>query len=196
MLENNYYTPDFEKKLKKKVLRKIIVFVFALNMFIARFAGDFSQARNENVEQSSVSYSRSADTVYNTELPTVLSDDIQISESEKYDRLFGDAYNDVLGYADEILRRLRVMRYKGFYVKITPDTDLHRKDKDGNDIRCNGFTIEVFADESEKIEINVFSVAVNFELLKDSLEEAEKFAKNYIDCEEKEYRRIIDEFNE
>ncbi len=64
------------------------------------------------------------------------------------------------------------MKYKGFYVKITPDTDLHREDKDGNDIRCEGFTIEVFADESEKLEIDVFSVAVDFELLKDSLEEA------------------------
>ena len=77
------------------------------------------------------------------------------------------------------------MKYKGFYVKITPDTDLHREDKDGNDIRCEGFTIEVFADESEKLEIDVFSVAVDFELLKDSLEEAEQFAMDYIDCEEK-----------
>ena len=47
------------------------------------------------------------------------------------------------------------MKYKGFYVKITPDTDLHREDKDGDDIRCKGFTIEVFADESEKLEIDV-----------------------------------------
>ncbi|MDO4944164.1 MAG: hypothetical protein Q4E74_03070 [Ruminococcus sp.] len=88
------------------------------------------------------------------------------------------------------------MKYKGFYVKITPDTDLHREDTDGNDIRCKGFTIEVFVDESEKLEIDVFSVAVDFELLKDSFEEAEQFAKDYIDCEEKEYRRMIDEFNE
>lgn len=88
------------------------------------------------------------------------------------------------------------MRYKGFYVKITPDTDLHREDKDGNDIRCNGFTIEVFADESEKIEIDVFSAAVDFELLKNSIEEAKQFAKDYIDCEEKEYCRMIDEFDE
>lgn len=87
------------------------------------------------------------------------------------------------------------MKYKGFYVKITPDTDLHREDKDGNDIRCEGFTIEVFADESEKLEIDVFSVAVDFELLKDSLEEAEQFAMDYIDCEEKECCRMIDEFN-
>ena len=85
------------------------------------------------------------------------------------------------------------MKYNGFYVKISPDTDLHREYKDGNDIRCEGFTIEVFADESEKLEIDVFSVAVDFELLKDSLEEAEQFAMDYIDCEKKEYQRIIDE---
>ena len=57
------------------------------------------------------------------------------------------------------------MKYNGFYVKISPDTDLHREDKDGNDVRCNGFTVEVFADKSEKLEIDVFSAAVNFELL-------------------------------
>lgn len=84
------------------------------------------------------------------------------------------------------------MRYKGFYVKISPDTDLHREDKDGNDIRCNGFIVEVFADESEKLEIDVFSAAVDFELLEDSISEAEQFAKDYIDCEEKEYKRIMD----
>ena len=70
------------------------------------------------------------------------------------------------------------------------------KDKDGNDIRCNGFTIEVFADESEQLEIDIFSAAVDFELLENSLEEAEQFAKDYIDCEEKEYCRMIDEYNE
>ena len=88
------------------------------------------------------------------------------------------------------------MKYNGFYVKISPDTDLHREDKDGNYIRCKGFPIEVFADESEKLEIDVFSAAVDFELLEDSLEEVEQFAKDYIDCEEKEYRRMSDEFNE
>ena len=84
------------------------------------------------------------------------------------------------------------MRYKGFYVKITPDTDLHREDKDGKDICCNGFTIEVFADESEKLEIDIFSAAVDFELMNNSLEEAKQFVKDYIDCEEKEYRRVIE----
>ncbi len=28
------------------------------------------------------------------------------------------------------------MKYKGFHVKITPDSDLLREDKDGNDVRC------------------------------------------------------------
>lgn len=55
------------------------------------------------------------------------------------------------------------------------------------------FAIEVFADESEKLQIDVFSAAVDFELLKASLEEVEQFAKDYIDFEEKEYRRIINE---
>lgn len=77
------------------------------------------------------------------------------------------------------------MKYKRFYVKITPDTDLHREDKDGNDVQCNGFVIEVFADESERVQIDVFSAAVDFELMKNSLEEAEQFAKDYIDCEVK-----------
>lgn len=88
------------------------------------------------------------------------------------------------------------MKYKGFHVKITPDSDLLREDKDGNDVRCEGFTIEVFADESEQLEIDIFSATVDFELLENSFEEAEQFAKDYIDCEEKEYCRMIDEYNE
>lgn len=87
------------------------------------------------------------------------------------------------------------MKYNGFYVKISPATDLHREDKDGNDVRCNGFTVEVFADKSEKLEIDVFSAAVDFEIFENSLSEAEQFAKDYIDSEEKEYRRMINEFN-
>lgn len=48
-------------------------------------------------------------------------------------------------------------------------------------------------DESEEVGIDVFSAAVDFELLKNSIEEAVQFAKDYIDCEEKEYQRMIDE---
>ena len=86
------------------------------------------------------------------------------------------------------------MKYKGFFVKITPDKNLSREDENGEIVACEGFKIEVFSDESEKVEIDIFSTAVGFELLKNSIEEAEQFAKDNIDCEEKEYRRMIDEF--
>lgn len=48
----------------------------------------------------------------------------------------------------------------------------------------------------KSLRLMFFSAAVDFELLEDSLEEVEQFAKDYIDCEEKEYRRMSDEFNE
>ncbi|MCM1008232.1 MAG: hypothetical protein NC485_09945 [Ruminococcus flavefaciens] len=86
------------------------------------------------------------------------------------------------------------MKYKRFFVKITPNTDLSREDKNGEIVVSDGFTIEVFSDESEKLEVDVFSAAVDFELLKNSLEEAVQFAKDYIDSEEKEYCRMIDEY--
>lgn len=86
------------------------------------------------------------------------------------------------------------MKYKGFFVKITPAKRLSRENKNGEKVTCEGFTIEVFADESEKVEIDVFSAAVGFELLKNSIEEAEQFAKDYIDCEEKEYLRLIEDY--
>ena len=85
------------------------------------------------------------------------------------------------------------MKYKGFFVKITSDKNLSREDKNGKIIACEGFTIEVFSDESEKLEIDVFSAAVDFELLKNSLEEVIQFIKDYIDSEEKEYLRLIEE---
>lgn len=84
------------------------------------------------------------------------------------------------------------MRYKGIYVKITANGGLLRETKDGNDVHCNGFTIKVFADECETLEIGILSAAVGFELLENSIDEVEQFAKDYIDCEEKEYRRMID----
>ncbi len=87
------------------------------------------------------------------------------------------------------------MKYKGFFVKITPDKYLPRENDDGEIVACEGYRIEVFADKSEEVEIDVFSAAFNFELVKNSINEAEQFAKDYIDCEEKEYCRMLDEFN-
>ncbi|WP_410081582.1 hypothetical protein [Ruminococcus sp.] len=48
--------------------------------------------------------------------------------------------------------------------------------------------IQVFADETEQVEIYNFSAAVGFEILEDSLAEAEQFAKDFIDCENKIYQ--------
>ena len=87
------------------------------------------------------------------------------------------------------------MKYKGFFVKITPNNYLPRENEDGEVVACEGFRIEVFVDESEKVEIDIFSAAVDFELLKNSIDEVEQFTKDYIDCEEKEYQRMLDEFN-
>lgn len=87
------------------------------------------------------------------------------------------------------------MKYKGFFVKITPDNYLPRENEDGEIVACKGFRIEVFSDESEKVEIDIFSAAVDFELMKNSLDEVEQFAKDYIDSEEKEYCRMLEEFN-
>lgn len=46
-----------------------------------------------------------------------------------------------------------------------------------------------------KFEVDIFTAAVDFELLKNSIDEVEQFTKDYIDCEEKEYQRMLDEFN-
>ena len=86
------------------------------------------------------------------------------------------------------------MKYKGFFVKIIPDNYLPRETENGEIIAGEGFRIEVFTDESEKVEIDIFSAAFDFELIKNSIDEAELFAKDYIDCEEKEYQRMLDEF--
>lgn len=82
----------------------------------------------------------------------------------------------------------------GTFVSPGAVNTLLRENKNGRIIACNGFTIEVFSDESENVEIDVFSAAVDFELVKNSLAEVEQFAKDYIDCKEKEYQRMLDEF--
>lgn len=77
------------------------------------------------------------------------------------------------------------MRYKDFYVRITPDKYIPRVDKKGDKILCEGFLIQIFAYKNEQDEIDNFTVAVGFEILEDSLAEAEQLAKDFIDCEGK-----------
>ena len=85
------------------------------------------------------------------------------------------------------------MLYKGFYVKMTPAT-LTRTDKDGREVQCEGFTVEVFDSDAEKVEIDTFSIAVGYEILANDIHEAEQLVKDYIECEEKEYCRMMDEY--
>ena len=77
------------------------------------------------------------------------------------------------------------MRYKDFYVRITPDKYSPRVDKKGDKILCEGFLIQIFAYKNEQDEIDNFTAAVGFEILEDSLAEAEQLAKDFIDCEGK-----------
>ena len=79
------------------------------------------------------------------------------------------------------------MRYKDFYVRITPDKYIPRVDKKGDKILCEGFLIRIFAYKNEQDEIDNFTAAVGFEILENSFAEAEQFAKDFVDCEGKEY---------
>lgn len=87
------------------------------------------------------------------------------------------------------------MLYHGFYVKITPLENIQRERKDGSITDCNGFQIEIFSDKSEEVTVDVFTAAVGFEILKDSVSGAEQFAMDVIDSEEKEYMKMIQEFS-
>lgn len=77
------------------------------------------------------------------------------------------------------------MRYKDFYVRITPDKYIPRVDKKGDKILCEGFLIQIFAYKNEQDEIDNFTAAVGFEILEDSLAEAVQFAKDFVECEGK-----------
>ena len=83
------------------------------------------------------------------------------------------------------------MRYKDFYVRITPDNSIQRVDKKGNEVLCEGFLIQIFADKNEQVEIDNFTAAVGFEILEDSLAEAVQFAKDFVECEGKEYLKVV-----
>ena len=85
------------------------------------------------------------------------------------------------------------MRYKSFYIKINPVGNLIRQDKQGSDICCKGYEVEIF-DSEEKLKLDEILIAVGFEILKNDIYEAEQLIKDYIDCEEKEYVHMIDEY--
>ena len=70
------------------------------------------------------------------------------------------------------------MRYKDFYVRITPDKYIPRVDKKGNIILCEGFLIQIFADKNEQVEIDNYTPAVGSEIQEDREAEAVQIAKD------------------
>ncbi len=63
------------------------------------------------------------------------------------------------------------MTYRGFYVKISQES-VARVDKDGNEVQCKGFVIEIFENEKSTVPLDRITAAVDFELLEPSVEEA------------------------
>ena len=86
------------------------------------------------------------------------------------------------------------MNYKNLYIKLTPKT-LFRYDKNGISVPCAGFEIEVFNNQNEDVEIDVFTAAVGYEILENSRSEALQFAKDYITLQKKEYKSLLKEYN-
>lgn len=79
------------------------------------------------------------------------------------------------------------MRYKGIYIDITPEDHIIRSDSDGNDVVCRGFSFSVYTDEERTEKFDEFTAAVGYEILTDSMEEAEQFAKDVVSCEDKAF---------
>lgn len=60
---------------------------------------------------------------------------------------------------------------------------MRRTDTSGKQIDCNGFMIDMF------------TVVVSYEKLNNVLTEAKQLAEDYINMEEKELRRLADEYH-
>ena len=82
------------------------------------------------------------------------------------------------------------MKYRGMFVEITPENGIVREDLDGGAKVCPGYRYRVFSDTEMTDE---FCAAVGFELPDDSIENAELFAREYIDCE---LKKLAQENNE
>lgn len=79
------------------------------------------------------------------------------------------------------------MNYKNFEIRLT-EAKIPRQDRQGRTVECDGFTVEIFTQDSD-IPVNVFNAAVGYELLENSIDEAEQLVKDYIDVEEKKLRK-------
>ena len=80
------------------------------------------------------------------------------------------------------------MKYKGFFIDITPSDHIVRNDSNGNDVICKGYLFSVFTDEARAEKFDEFTAAVGYEILAEDISEAEQFAKDVVSCEDKAFR--------
>lgn len=83
------------------------------------------------------------------------------------------------------------MLYKGFYIRIVPSDNLCRENKLGEQLRCVGFEISIFSDTAMTHKLERFTAVVDYELLANDISEAEQLAMDYVDSEEKVFRKMI-----
>lgn len=84
------------------------------------------------------------------------------------------------------------MIYRGFYVTIR-SAQVNKEDDEGVFHLVEGFIVEIFADVEHLLLIDRFEAAANFELLENTVYEAEQLAKDYIGTEYEELRKLVDE---
>ena len=79
---------------------------------------------------------------------------------------------------------------KDYTVKIHSAL-LTRQDKIGKTMQCDGFRVEIFR-AKDGTKLDEFTAAVGFELLENSLAEAEQLAMDYLGCEKGKYSQHSD----
>ena len=79
-------------------------------------------------------------------------------------------------------------------MKITPSRPF-RVNRDGQSVQCDGFMIEIYDSKEKKNAVDIIYAAVGYELLENDIHEAEQLAKDYIDSEKLELRKLADEFS-
>lgn len=77
------------------------------------------------------------------------------------------------------------MLYHGFYVDFIPMINIPKECEKGDVVYCSGYEIRIFSDSEKKCPVNVFYAAEGFEIVAAVIDEAEQFAKDVIDLEQK-----------
>ncbi len=77
------------------------------------------------------------------------------------------------------------MLYHGFYVDFIPLINIPREDKNGGINYCRGYEIKIFSDAEKRNPVNGFYAAEGYEIISAKIDDAEQFAKDVIDLEQK-----------